>query len=174
MSTLQRAGGESEVLVPEQAIGTVTISSRSDSISLKYLRDYPHRTGNYSLPMLYIPIALLCFKTISKTFSGGVVQIWRRGWHPACWWEVSTRLGGDIRLSSLSSYRNLLSGFFSLLCTGSIIHLHYWQLSDILCACKTCYSHIRFAEQAESDGLKANIQLWTKARSTGDQNKQYS
>ena len=63
-------------------------------ICLKYLRDYPH-----SLLMLYLPIALLCFKTISKTFAGGVVQIWRRGWHPACWWEVSTRLGGEILIS---------------------------------------------------------------------------
>ena len=31
---------------------------------LKVSMDYPHRTGNYSLPMLYLHIALLCFKII--------------------------------------------------------------------------------------------------------------
>ena len=38
MSTLQRAGGESEVLVLEQAIGTVTTSSRSEFNLLKVFK----------------------------------------------------------------------------------------------------------------------------------------
>ena len=89
---------------------------------LKVSMDYPHRTGNYSLPMLYLHIALLCFKII--------IHICRRSGT-----DLKERLAPSLLMRGLDQagrwhpHIKISSGIFSF----------FWELADILCFCKTCY-----------------------------------
>ena len=111
----------------------------------------PHRTVIRIWAILAGP-CLICLLSscVSKLFSGGVVQIWRRGRHSARWWEVSTRLGGDNCLSPcIGTFRlnlslcDLHSEYISLLLALVTAVRHSLRLQDLL------FPRIRCAEQAE-------------------------
>ena len=105
-STLQRAGGESEVLVLEQAIGTVTISSRSDSISLKY--QWTIHTGRAI-------IACPCFiyllpSCVSKLFPKHLQEEWYRfeGEAGTQLADERSRPGWEVKSSDQDFFSNFL------------------------------------------------------------------